>query len=143
MSDYHRKKVLRIPFEEVSLNPDSFIDTSYALWEMYGDIFYHNDKTPVGKFDIAPTEDPFIDFVLEDEYGADSGDWGKVRKLNIDEQIKYYPIFKKLNPDINMEKVHLVEFCWYNCCEAPSYYSMEEKDDPFYAEIPLIYNFEL
>ena len=82
-------------------------------------------------------------FVIEEEYGADCGEWGKVRELTLDEKIKYYPVFKKLYPDVDMNKVHLVEFCWYNCSEAPGYYSMDKGKDPFYEEVPFICNFTL
>ena len=46
-------------------------------------------------------------------------------------------------PEVDMNKVHLVEFCWYNCSEAPDYYSMDKGKDPFYEEVPFICNFTL
>jgi hypothetical protein len=142
MSDYHREKVLRIPFDDMNLNPDSFDDVSHDLWQMFGDIFYWNNPR-VGKFDVAPTEEWFIDFILEEEYGADCGEWGKVRALTANEKNKYTEVFRKINPDVDMNKVHLVEFCWYNSSEAPNYYSMDRKKDPFYEEVPFICNFTL
>jgi hypothetical protein len=103
-------------------------------------MFYWNGEC-TGKFESAPTRRYFVDYVLEDEYGADCGEWGKVRVLTEVEKQKYKCVFKKLNPSIDMDKVRLVEFCWYNCCEAPDYYSLCE--DPFYSEIPFICNFTL
>ena len=141
MSDYHREKVLRIPFEDMGLNPDSFDDVSYDLWEMFGDVFYWGNPK-VGKFEVAPTSEWFIDFVLEDECD-ECGDWGKVRELTDAEKAKYLPVFQKVNPEVDMNKVHLVEFCWYNCSEAPGYYSMDKDIDPFYEEVPFICNFTL
>jgi hypothetical protein len=32
-----------------------------------------------------------------------------------------------------MDDVRLVEFCWYNCSEAPDYY--DEENDDFYKEV--------
>lgn len=32
-----------------------------------------------------------------------------------------------------MNDVRLVEYCWYNCSEAPDYYL--EQDDEFYADV--------
>lgn len=142
MSDYHREKVLRIPFEDMGLNPDSFDDVGHDLWQMFGDIFYWNSLRE-GKFDVAPTSQWFIDFILESEYGADCGEWGRVRALTANEKNKYTDVFRKINPNVDMNKVHLVEFCWYNCSEAPNYYSMDKKHDPFYEEVPFICNFAL
>ena len=142
MSDYHREKVLRIPFEDIGLNPDSFDDVSHDLWQKFGDMFYWNSPR-VGKFDVAPTTEWFIDFVLEESYGDECGEWGKVRALTANEKNKYTDVFRKINPDVDMDKVHLVEFCWYNCSEAPDYYSMDRKKDPFYEEVPFICNFTL
>lgn len=142
MSDYTREKVLRIPMEDMGINPKDYSDISYCLWDKFGDIFYWNSPQ-VGKFDVAPTREWFIDFVLEEEYGADCGEWGKVRLLTEVEKTKYLPVFQKLNPDVDMNKVHLVEFCWYNCSEAPDYYSMDKGKDPFYDEVPFVCNFTL
>ncbi len=142
MSDYHRNKVLRVPFDKVGLNPNDYDDVGYDLWKKFGDMFYWNGSS-TGKFDIAPTEEFFIDFVLESEYGADCGEWGKVRELTEVEMALYEPVFKKLYDNINMRDVRLVEYCWYNCSEAPGYYSMDKGKDPFYKEIPLICAFPL
>ena len=89
MSDYHREKVLRIPMEDMGINPADYDDIGYDLYEKYGDMFYWN-RPRVGKFDVAPTEEWFLDFVIEEEYGACCGEWGKVRELTLDEKIKYY-----------------------------------------------------
>ena len=142
MSDYRREKVLRIPIKDMGINPEDYDDIGYDLCEKYGDMFYWGGSK-IGKFEVAPTEEWFLDFVLEDNYGDECGDWGRVRELTLDEKIKYYPVFKKLYPDVDMNKVHLVEFCWYNCSEAPSYYSMDKNKDPFYKELPFICNFSL
>ena len=46
------------------------------------------------------------------------------------EKEKYRPIWEQILPGIDMNKVRLVEFCWYNCSEAPDYY--DNLNDPFY-----------
>ena len=142
MSDYCRMKVLRLPFEHTGLRIEDYDDIGYELHEQFGEMFHWCGKS-IGKFDFAPTEDPFIDFILEDVYGDDCGEWGKVRALTAAEKEKYLPVFSKLNPNIDMDKVRLVEFCWYNCSEAPSYYSMDKGKDPFYDEVPFVCNFAL
>ena len=139
MSDYCRMKVLRLPFEEANIGKlEDYDDLEHDLHEKYGDMFYWNG-TNVGKFDSSPTYRPFIDYILEHEYGADCGEWGKIRELYPSEKLKYIEVFQKLNPNIDMDKVRLVEYCWYNCSEAPSYY--EPLEDKFYSEIPFICNF--
>ena len=64
------------------------------------------------------------------EYDGDSdGEYGKVRELYNSEKDKYRNIFQQLGA-IDMDKVRLVEFCWYNATDAPDYYDLES--DPFY-----------
>lgn len=140
MSDYCRMKVLRVPFEECNLgSPNDYDDIGYDLYEKLGGELYYWGGKHEGKFDYAPTVKPFMDFVLEHEYDAGYGDWGKTRELYESEKLKYIEVFKKLNQNIDMDKVRLVEFCWYNSSEAPDYYDPAEDD--FYSEIPFVCNF--
>lgn len=139
MSDYVREKVLRIPFEYVDLSyiksviakkyDDSEEDITLYIEHAFPDLFGYS---VIGKFQIAPIAKPFFDYVLDREYGAE-GEYGKTRALTDKEKKKYFPIFQKIIPNINMDYVRLVEFCWYNCCEAPDYY--DEINDPFYDEV--------
>ncbi len=130
MSDYCREKVLRIPAEKII--PELNYGCSYDEFE---DALKKRNVELSRKsgFSIAVTERLFLDYFLESDYGCESGDWGKVRKLYDSEKERLAPLFKKINRDVNMNDVHLVEYCWYNCCEAPDYYELEE--DPFYKEI--------
>ncbi len=132
MSDYTREKVLRIPINEEDkkcifekYNIEDIWDLEYTL-----DIF---DSATPNKFQIAPTEKEFIDYVLEYDPYTHFGDFGKVRKLLESEKTKYEPIFHKLWEGFDINKVRLVEFCWYNCSEAPDYYDIEI--DEFYKEV--------
>ena len=141
MSTYVREKVLRIPMERIDLSyikniiaqkyPDENHedDFSWDLESALPDVF---DYATVGKFQIAPTEENYIDYVLEYEWDAD-GEYGKTRALTKNEKAKYLSTFQKIDPDINMDFVRLVEFCWYNCCEAPDYY--DDENDSFYDEV--------
>ena len=152
MSTYVREKVLRIPFEKLFkicsisdwFTSDDLDDMSWLLEKKFPNEF---EYATVGKFQISPTEDEFIDFVLEYEWDSccevleyewDSccEDFGKVRDLYNIEKENFLPVFQRLNPDFtleNMDNVKVVEFCWYNGCEAPNYYDVE--DDDFYKEI--------
>lgn len=141
MSTYVKEKVLRIPVERVDMsyiksvlaekypNEDYEDDFSFYLEQALPDVF---DYATVGKFQTSPTERPFFDYVLEYEYDAD-GEYGKIRTLSDREKAKYLPEFQKIDQNVNMDFVRLVEFCWYNGCEAPDYY--DETKDPFYDEV--------
>ena len=136
MSTYVREKVLRVPMECIDMHYIKNIiaqkyEDDFALYleKEFPDIF---DYATIGMFQIAPTEEPFFDYVLDYEYNAD-GEYGKTRALTDNEKRKYLPIFQKIDPSIDMNYVRLVEFCWYNGTEAPSYYN--HINDPFYDEV--------
>ena len=139
MSTYVREKVLRVPFKRVDLNYIKSIlaekyndyedDFAWYLESEFSDVF---DYATIGKFQVAPTEELFFDYVLDYEYDAD-GEYGKTRALTDNEKKKYLHVFQKIDPSINMDWVRLVEFCWYNGTEAPDYY--DEVNDPFYDEV--------
>jgi hypothetical protein len=141
VSTYVREKVLRIPrhklnfahivrkLEEKFPNEDVMDDLGFYIESALPDLF---DYGQIGKFQLSPTDEPFIDYVLDYEYDAD-GEFGKTRALTENEKKKYLPVFEKIDPEINMDFVRLVEFCWYNGCEAPDYY--DHTNDPFYEEV--------
>lgn len=141
MSTYVREKVLRIPMGRIDMSyiksiitqkyPDENHEDDFGwyLESALPDVF---DYATIGKFQIAPTEENYIDYVLEYEWDAD-GEYGKTRALYDSEKMKYESIFQKIDPNINMDYVRLVEFCWYNCCEAPDYY--DDENDSFYDEV--------
>ena len=131
MSTYVREKVLRIPMDKlnISFTEEEMDDLGWAIEKKFPEIF--NSGT-VGKFQLAPTCGDFVDFLLDKEWDAD-GEYGKIRTLSDREKTKYLPEFQKIDPNLNMDFVRLVEFCWYNGCEAPDYY--DEMKDPFYDEV--------
>lgn len=128
MSTYVREKVLRIPLEKlnIKLTEDERDDLGWGLEQKFPEIFGYAD---IGKFQLAPTETDYIDYVLDYEYDAD-GEYGKTRALYECEKDKYRPIFQQIDPNVIMNDVRLVEFCWYNGCEAPDYY--DDLNDPFF-----------
>lgn len=141
MSTYVREKVLRIPKHKFNFThitrkleekfPDEEImdDLEYYIERTFPDLFGYGT---INKFQLAPTEEEFIDYVLDYEWDCNVS-YGKVRELYDSEKEKFKPIFQQLDPDINMDYVRLVEFCWYNGSEAPSYYNTTE--DFFYKEL--------
>lgn len=134
MSDYKREKVVRcrVDMEYIKSHLDLEelfdIDTD----ERYEHLFGYGT---VGKFQIAPTEDFFIDYVLESEYGVCCGEFGKTRHLSSSELEKYKCIFSEIIPGdlIDDENIRVVEYCWYNATECESYF--DETDDDFYDEV--------
>lgn len=112
MSEYCKRKVLRVPCEKYGIDP----------WEVES-----------GKFEVAPTVTPYLDYCLKFDNDSDSGEWGRSRKLTDGEKAKYEPVFREVIPNIDMNDVRLVEFCWYDCSEAPDYY--DETKDTFYDEV--------
>lgn len=131
MSTYVREKVLRIPLDKLNLtfSDEEMYDLGYSFEQRFKGIYEYGK---IGKFQLAPTESLFIDFVLDREYDAD-GEYGKTRALSDREKAKYLPVFQQIDPSVNMDFVRLVEFCWYNGCEADDYY--DEVNDPFYDEV--------
>ena len=139
MSTYVREKVLRIPFNKLNMGDINNVlaqkyedyedDYSFYLENAFPDIFSYGTKH---KFQIAPTVEGFIDYVLEKEWDA-NGEYGITRALTDNEKEKYRPKFAQIDPNINMDFVRLVDFCWYNSCEAPDYY--DETNNPFYNEV--------
>lgn len=90
----------------------------------------------VGKFQIAPTEDFFVDFVLNVDSG--NSDYGRTWELTSKEFEKYVKIFRSIIPEsepIPYDKLRLVEFCWYNASEAPNYFNDSTYHDDFYDEV--------
>lgn len=136
MSDYQYYKVLRVPFEKYKDNFSSYIHEEYkddirsSVEDTFKPFFEYGT---VGKFMFAPTEEDYVDFVLEEEYGSGFGEFGKVRSLNSDEVDYAIKLFSLVIKNINADDIKLVEYCWYNCSEAPGYYSNDA--DEFYSSI--------
>ena len=141
MSTYVREKVLRIPTDKLDFSfirtkiqekhPEEDIDDDidWYLEDTFPDLFDYGKE---GKFQTAPTEASFFDYLIEKEWDCE-GDWGKTRALYDSEKEKFKPIFQQIDPNINMDFVRLVEFCWYNGSEADDYY--DESFDDFYKEL--------
>lgn len=87
-------------------------------------------------FEIAPTREFFIDYNLPCNNDAE-GDWGKVRTLSMTEFLKYAPEFCELlnHRGIDKSELRLVEYCWYDCSEAPDYFDESTYHDDFYDEV--------
>ena len=114
MSDYVRKKCVRFKIPQniiEKLKDDYNVKKDFTIG--YGEDF-DNDKT-----------DYFLDYQLDYEYGA-SGDFKNVRLLTDTEFKKYSRIFAKYFSEIGRDELRLVYYSYYNGCDEPSVYELEE-----------------
>ena len=131
MSTYTLEKVVRFKIEE-----SRFLELLNVedIWDLETHAYFGNGV--VDKFQIAPTEDFFVDFVLNVDSG--NGDYGRTRELTSKEFEKYVKIFRSIIPEsepIPYNKLRLVEFCWYDASEAPNYFNEFTYHDDFYDEV--------
>ena len=121
MSDYRYMRVIRC---KVDMNK---IGVSY-IWDLedkFPDLF---DISLPRYFVKAPVEEEnYLDYVLESKvsYGED---WGKSRYLTDNEAVKYLALFSQIYPDVERKDLRAVEFCWYDCSEAPLYFNVVEEE---------------
>ena len=130
MSDYRHEKVLRVPYQKYGLGVDT------ESWDFCMDFENEHQELfgGVNNFQFAPTDLAFLDYLLFRKYDC-SGEFGKTRSLYPSEKEKYLPIFQQLIPEIDMDDVRLVEYCWYDGTEAPDYYDESTCHDDFYDEV--------
>lgn len=127
MSEYCHRKAVRLQIDE---------EVAYEVFNVDDrwDVIEHLERT---QFEVAPTERFFIDFNLPCSNEAE-GEWGKTRPLTDNEYKKYSVLFHNL---INGEypilpyMLRVVEYCWYDCSEAPDYFDESTYHDDFYDEV--------
>ena len=137
MSDYVHNKVIRMRIDENVLKEKFGVVDKYDLEfiKEFKDLFSWNkpDGSKKAYMEIAPTEEDFLDYVIYTTYGDESSDFGLVRYLTDEEALKYLPFFKRINENVTKEDLRFVDFCWYNCCEAPDYFEVGtflDRDNP-------------
>lgn len=125
MSSYERNKVIRMKARHQELGVDDIWDLEDKYPELFG------VGINAGELTIAPTEERFVDYILEHDHNSCS-EFGRSRKLTEKEAEKYIEIFKQINPNVKADDLRYVDYCWYNCTEAPDYF--DETSDNFYDE---------
>lgn len=148
MSDYQTKKQVIYPVDKH--DPD-LMNKWLPNYNGYGkpDIF-NLDSVPELKdlfrsyprkqgfeaegFDDGDKMNYYIAYTLDQHYDNYS-EYGKSRELSDSEKVKYKELFEKIIPVVDPDKFRLVEYCWYDCCEASDYYNMTKEKDPFYEEV--------
>lgn len=130
MSDYKHIKAVRLPFPNdimLKCNVDDIFDCEPYLKKLLGDIWDSRNKNC---FKLVNTNNGhYIDWIYYSTYGEESGDFGFVRMLTKNELNVIKPYFDKLCVDYKDEDLRVVNYCYYNSCEAPDYYNMENNDD--------------
>jgi hypothetical protein len=130
MSDYVHNKVVRLPFPKEIIskcNADDVYDCETYLKELLGELWNCRKKN---HFSLTCTDNGYyIDWVYYSTYGEESGDFGFVRLLTQKELNIIKPYFDKLGVVYKDEDLRVVNYCYYNCCEAPDYYNIENSDD--------------
>ncbi len=130
MSDYVHNKVIRLPFPDEIINKcnaNDAYDCEPYLQKVLGDYWDNSEKN---SFNLACTDErSYIDWVYYSTYGEGSGDFGNSRMLTERELNTIKPYFNKLQIDYNNDDLRVVEYCYYNCSEAPDYYDIKNIDD--------------
>ena len=130
MSDYVHKKVVRLLFpKEIKekCNTNNVWDCEPYLKELLGELF-DDQKKP--HFSLECTENGYyIDWVYYSTYGEESGSFGFARLLTKKELNVIKPYFDKLFVDYKDKDLRVVNYCYYNCCDAPDYYDIQNSDD--------------
>lgn len=126
MSDYCHRKVIRMKISEEEACKIFGVDDGWGVSDLL-------EKT---EFEIAPTSDFFLDYVLSSRNDVE-GDWGRTRRLGNAEYVKYGSKFHKLlkGREVKPNELRLVEYCWYDCSEAPDYLDESTYHDDFYDEV--------
>lgn len=122
MSDYRYMRVIRCKVDMNKIEVSSLWDLEDKFPELF-------DISQSNYFEKAPVEEEnYLDYVLESKGSYDGGDWGKVRYLTDNEAAKYLPLFKQIYPDVEEKDLRAVEYCWYDCSEAPLYFNVVEEE---------------
>ena len=130
MSDYVRYKEIMYPITNEDVKKIGFSRIE-DYWDSFGWNYEENDnfdiQNPVAEVDGKYVSNYYLCYVLKYEYGANNGEFGRSRPLNAAEQEKYKEIFSKKLKDVDPSKFRLVDFCYYNGCDAPDYYLEEDE----------------
>ncbi len=129
MSDYVKERVIRYPIEKDLLdryNCKDAYDLERKLIEIDADFgSFNKDKNKFAIFGTDSAE--YIDYILDYSYGECAGDFGFSRLLSEKQKEKYKPMFEKFIPELDTSKFRDVIFCYYNGCDCPDYYEVEEE----------------
>lgn len=131
MSDYVHQKAVRLPFPKEIMKAcktEDPWDCEGFIEGLLGSLW---DRRSGNSFKLEYTQGGFyIDWVYYHTYGDESGDYGSARLLTEKELEVIKPYFDKLQVEYKNTDLRVVDYCYYNACEAPDYYDIvtEETD---------------
>lgn len=131
MSDYVRTKGVIYPIEQELLDKLGLKDAwdleskaeslfGYAINTFSIECFLDYDGDDEARY--------YLIYQTAKDYGR-YGDFGRSRFLSQPEQEKYIEIFKQVLPEVDRSKLKYIDYCYYNCCEAPDYYIRPDAAD--------------
>lgn len=130
MSDYVRYKEIMYPITEEDIKKVGYNNLE-DYWDDFSWNYEENDnfevQRPVAEVNGEYVDNYYLCYILKYNYGVGSDDFGRSRPLSITEQEKYKEIFSKKLKDVDPSKFRLVDFCYYNGCDAPDYYLEEDE----------------
>ena len=110
----------------------------FDLEELKPELFESDGDRPHFEFEVMATVDKgfkytyYLSYVLFYKYGAGCGEFGRSRFLSLTEQEKYRAVFEQVLPEVDVNKLKYVDYCYYNASESPDFYNAQ---DEFNAEI--------
>lgn len=137
MSDYVHKKAIRLPITEPLIREIGFNDIEdfieqFDQWvnEKCPELYHRGDRIPYFETEVT-YERSYIDLVLYyyDYYGEECGEWEKASYLSDKEKDFFASYFDKLGITFETDDLRKVDYCWYNCCEPPDCYNVDDDDD--------------
>ena len=122
MSDYRYMRVIRCKVDMNKIGVSSIWDLEDKFPELF-------DISQSNYFEKAPVEEEnYLDYDLDSNVSINGCDWGNSRYLTDNEAVKYLALFSQIYPDVRKEDLRAVEFCWYDCSEAPLYFNVVEEE---------------
>ena len=121
MSDYWHVRVIRLKIDKERFSIEDVWDVEERpeLENLFKS--RNEDGSKRKHMSVAPTEEPFIDYVFYEKCEG-SQNWGYSRLLTEEELEEYLPLFRQISAEVTADDLRYVEFCWYNCTEAESYF---------------------
>lgn len=135
MSDYEHKKAIRLPITEPLIRKFGFNDMEdfieqfdQLVNEKCPELYHCRDRIPYFETEVTD-ERSYIDLVFYCSYGEECGDWEKASYLSDKEKDFFALYFDKLGITFETDDLRKVDYCWYNCCEPPDCYNVDDDDD--------------
>lgn len=127
MSAWTEVFALRVPCEAIGIEGDAW-DFCDAHEE---EPAFDRGEVPGSRFPYfapSPTLGAYLDLVLRERVTGKRNSFGRCRAMTPQEEKQYLPLFRQYFPSLEAERIHHVHYCFYDGCEAPDYYAIEEDE---------------